>query len=101
MLRFMTHYTKPSSLCLLPKLHGVITKAGNTAAGQEVVAVASGVAHRTFTNAKGEYRFFERMSGKVATTTYGYDAFGARVYQIASTMATTTYSFKFFSVVSR
>jgi YD repeat-containing protein len=29
------------------------------------------------------------------TTTYGYDAFGARVYQIASTTATTTYPFKF------
>jgi RHS repeat-associated protein len=34
------------------------------------------------------------------TTTYGYDAFGARVYQIASTTATTTYPFKFFSVAS-
>ncbi len=34
------------------------------------------------------------------TTTYGYDAFGARVYQIASTTATTTYPFKFFSVSS-
>jgi hypothetical protein len=36
----------------------------------------------------------------VVTTTYGYDAFGARVYQIASTTATTTYPFKFFSVAS-
>jgi RHS repeat-associated protein len=34
------------------------------------------------------------------TTTYGYDAFGARVYQIASTTATTTYPFKFFSIAS-
>jgi hypothetical protein len=37
---------------------------------------------------------------RVVTTTYGYDAFGARVYQIASTTATTTYPFKFFSVAS-
>jgi hypothetical protein len=36
----------------------------------------------------------------VVTTTYGYDAFGARVYQIASTTATTTYPFKFFSIAS-
>jgi YD repeat-containing protein len=35
-----------------------------------------------------------------ATTTYGYDAFGARVYQIASTTATTTYAFKWYSVAS-
>jgi RHS repeat-associated protein len=34
------------------------------------------------------------------TTTYGYDAFGARVYQIASSTATTTYPFKFFSIAS-
>jgi len=38
--------------------------------------------------------------GGAGTTTYGYDAFGARVYQIASTTATTTYPFKFFSVSS-
>jgi RHS repeat-associated protein len=38
--------------------------------------------------------------GGQGTTTFGYDAFGARVYQIASTTATTTYPFKFFSVSS-
>jgi RHS repeat-associated protein len=38
--------------------------------------------------------------GGTGTTTYGYDAFGARVYQIASSTATTTYPFKFFSVAS-
>jgi RHS repeat-associated protein len=36
----------------------------------------------------------------VVTTTYGYDAFGARVYQIASSTATTTYAFKQFSIAS-
>jgi RHS repeat-associated protein len=36
----------------------------------------------------------------VVTTTFGYDAFGARVYQIASTTATTTYPFKWFSIAS-
>jgi RHS repeat-associated protein len=42
---------------------------------------------------------FSLISG---TTTYGYDAFGARVYQItaSSTAATSTYPFKFFSVAS-
>ena len=35
-----------------------------------------------------------------ATTTYGYDAFGARVYQIIATTSTSTYPFKFFSVAS-
>jgi RHS repeat-associated protein len=34
------------------------------------------------------------------TTTFGYDAFGARVYQIASTTATSTYPFKWFSIAS-
>src|SRR6266851_3531214 len=34
------------------------------------------------------------------TTTYGYDAFGARVYQIVATTSTSTYPFKFFSVSS-
>jgi len=36
----------------------------------------------------------------VVTTTFGYDAFGARVYQIASTTATSTYPFKWFSIAS-
>jgi hypothetical protein len=39
----------------------------------------------------------------VVTTTYGYDAFGARVYQSASSTAlsaTTTYPFKFFPIAS-
>jgi RHS repeat-associated protein len=35
-----------------------------------------------------------------ATTTYGYDAFGARVYQIVATTSTSTYPFKFFSIAS-
>jgi YD repeat-containing protein len=35
-----------------------------------------------------------------ASTTFGYDAFGARVYQIASTTATSTYPFKWFSIAS-
>src|SRR5262249_20972934 len=35
-----------------------------------------------------------------STTTFGYDAFGARVYQIASSTATSTYPFKWFSIAS-
>jgi RHS repeat-associated protein len=35
-----------------------------------------------------------------ASTTYGYDAFGARVFQIVATTSTLTYPFKFFSIAS-
>jgi YD repeat-containing protein len=35
-----------------------------------------------------------------AMTPYGYDAFGARVYQIVATTSTSTYPFKFFSIAS-
>jgi YD repeat-containing protein len=35
-----------------------------------------------------------------ASTTYGYDAFGARVYQIIPSTSTSTYPFKFFSIAS-
>jgi RHS repeat-associated protein len=34
------------------------------------------------------------------STTYGYDAFGTRVYQISATSSTTTYPYKFYSVAS-
>jgi len=35
-----------------------------------------------------------------ATTSYGYDAFGARVFQIVASSSTTTYPYKFYSVAS-
>lgn len=35
-----------------------------------------------------------------ASTTYGYDAFGTRVFQIIPTTSTTTYPFKFLTVAS-
>jgi hypothetical protein len=50
---------------VLKKLHGVVAKTGKPAAGQEVIAVVGGVKYRTFTNAAGEYHFFDRMSGPV------------------------------------
>jgi RHS repeat-associated protein len=35
-----------------------------------------------------------------ASSTFGYDAFGARVFQIVATTSTSTYPFKFFSIAS-
>ena len=49
-----------------PALHGrVLSRAGEIEAGQEVIAVANGTKYRTFTNTKGEYRFFSEMSGPI------------------------------------
>jgi RHS repeat-associated protein len=45
-------------------------------------------------------RLIALLLNGATSTTYGYDAFGARVYQIASTTATSTYPFKFFSIAS-
>src|SRR5262249_53359002 len=36
----------------------------------------------------------------VVTTTYGYDAFGTRAYQIVPTSSTTTYPWNFYSIAS-
>jgi len=43
----------------------VVSDSGKPVAGQEVIAVANGIKYRTFTNAAGKYRFFDRMSGPV------------------------------------
>jgi hypothetical protein len=50
----------------LKSLHGTVTsQAGTPLRGQEVIAVAGGTKYRTFTNARGEYRFFDRIVGPV------------------------------------
>jgi hypothetical protein len=54
-------------------LHGTVTRAGTPLRGQEVTAVAGGVKHRTFTNARGEYRFFDTMAGPVDLHTGAVD----------------------------
>jgi hypothetical protein len=47
-----------------PSLHGLVTTLSKKiASGKEVVLVANGVKYRTFTNAKGEYRIFGKISG--------------------------------------
>jgi hypothetical protein len=49
-----------------PSLQGVVTRNSKRAVGgKEVVVVANGVKYRTFTNAKGEYRIFDKISGPV------------------------------------
>src|ERR1700746_831337 len=47
-------------------------------------------------------RLIAILYNNATTSTYGYDAFGARVYQISASTsaATTTYPFKFYSVAS-
>jgi hypothetical protein len=48
----------------LPTLRGLVTSFSKKAVnGKEVVLVANGVKYRTFTNAKGEYRIFGKISG--------------------------------------
>ena len=46
--------------------------------------------------------FIAILLNNATTSTYGYDAFGTRVYQISASTsaATTTYPFKFFSIAS-
>jgi hypothetical protein len=45
-------------------LHGSVTSPSGAVSGKEVIVVANGVKHRTFTNAKGEYRIFGKaLSG--------------------------------------
>jgi YD repeat-containing protein len=47
-------------------------------------------------------RLIAILYNNATTSQYGYDAFGARVYQIiaSTSAATTTYPFKFFSIAS-
>jgi RHS repeat-associated protein len=47
-------------------------------------------------------RLIAILYNNATTSTYGYDAFGTRVYQISASTsaATTTYPFKFFSIAS-
>jgi hypothetical protein len=57
----------------IPSLRGsIMIHTGHPASGREVTVVANGVKYRTFTNARGEYRVFGRISGplqlKVGTT---------------------------------
>ena len=47
-------------------LHGVLmNSAGKPMAGIEIIAIAGGVHYRTFTNAKGEYRFPSKFTGPI------------------------------------
>jgi hypothetical protein len=47
-------------------LHGVVLRSnGKPRAGQVVTAIAGGIKYRTFTNAKGEYRFPRELSGPI------------------------------------
>jgi RHS repeat-associated protein len=47
-------------------------------------------------------RLIAILYNNATTSTYGYDAFGARVYQVSASTsaATTTYPFKFYSIAS-
>jgi YD repeat-containing protein len=58
--------------------------------------------HRDVVFAMGRHaaKSFDSDFANGATTTFGYDAFGARVSQIASTTASSTYPFKWFSIAS-
>jgi hypothetical protein len=48
----------------IPALRGSVkSAAGRPAVGKEVTVVANGVKYRTFTNAKGDYRVYGRISG--------------------------------------
>jgi YD repeat-containing protein len=63
-----------------------------------VTQIGNGVSTTTYT-----YDYANRLTAIFslgATTSYGYDAFGARVYQIIATTSTSTYPFKFFSIAS-
>jgi hypothetical protein len=47
-------------------LHGVVTdRGGKPVAWEQVIAVAGGVKYRTFTNARGEYRFPTKFAGPI------------------------------------
>ena len=47
-------------------LHGlVMSSAGKPAAGRLVIATAGGVKYRTYTNARGEYRFPSKFTGPI------------------------------------
>ena len=63
---YKTFLFVPVGSGLEPSLQGVVTRSSKrVVAGKEVVVVASGVKYRTFTNAKGEYRIFDKIPGSV------------------------------------
>ncbi|HTV32811.1 MAG TPA: carboxypeptidase-like regulatory domain-containing protein [Methylocella sp.] len=50
----------------LVSLQGKVTKStGTSVQGQEVIAMANGATYRTFTDVRGEYRFFAKLTGPV------------------------------------
>jgi len=63
---YKTFLFVPVGSGLAPTLQGVVTRNSKRAVGgTEVVVVSNGVKYRTFTNAKGEYRIFDKISGPV------------------------------------
>ena len=63
---YKTFLFVPVGSGLAPSLQGVVIRNSKRAVGgTEVVVVANGVKYRTFTNAKGEYRIFDKISGPV------------------------------------
>lgn len=49
-----------------PSIEGTVSAGGATApAGREVIVVANGIRYRTFTNAKGLYRVYGNISGRL------------------------------------
>ncbi|MGH9429787.1 MAG: carboxypeptidase-like regulatory domain-containing protein, partial [Terriglobia bacterium] len=63
---YKTFLFVPVGSGLEPSLQGVVARSSKRAVGgTEVVVVANGVKYRTFTNAKGEYRIFDKISGLV------------------------------------
>jgi hypothetical protein len=49
----------------------VLAPAGKPAAGVEVKVIANGVTHRTFTDSRGQYRVFGRVSGPIRVQVKG------------------------------
>jgi hypothetical protein len=63
---YKTFLFVPIESGLQPSLQGVVTSSSKRAVGgKEVVVVANGVKYRTFTNAKGEYRILDKISGPI------------------------------------
>jgi hypothetical protein len=54
-----------------PLVGAVISASGASVAGREVVVVADGVRHRTFTNARGEFRVFAPRPAMLEVQTGG------------------------------
>lgn len=61
---YKTFLFAPIETALKPALRGsVMSRSKKAVSGKEVILVANGVKYRTFTNAKGEYRIFGKISG--------------------------------------